>query len=550
MLKSTYQPSPGALQPLAPGWTEHKAPTGHTYYYNGATGESTYTRPVAQPSPAPALPTINLSDPGVANAFMAAHAPLPPRRVDSLQPQKQQQRPRPQPRDRPMAQTAIPGCAPWMLVTTKYGRRFAYNPEKKASYWRIPEKLTKGILELDTARIREKALGGRENPGEGTRAAGESANREGGDGPDFDSSEYEEVEVTDSEGEGEGEGEGNDANHPRKRPRTDDTDLWAADDSQDTTTGPLEFTEADMAAQLAALEADALALNDNDADPGLPLSDADARLLFADLLDDLRISPYASWDTLLEQGRLAADTDPRYTALPTTRARRAVFESWARTRIAAHQAARAREEKKDPRIGYLALLQARATPKLFWPEFKRKYRGEAAMRDRGLPDRDRERLYREHVKRLALPVAQARADLKALLGGVPRGKLHRGTAPEEVPAEVRADVRWITLDAKTRDEFVTGYIQGLPPAPEEGERTSEEDPAASRAREERARRERALRERERAVAEGRAQEEKRAEAARLRLRDEEREVQKAMQVGKKGLQSQLAVDEAAARTEG
>ena len=81
MLKSTYVPSPALSQPLPPGWTEHKAPTGHTYYYNDETKESTYKRPGVLPL-APmdsyrqhqAVPQINLSDPNVANAFMAQYA--------------------------------------------------------------------------------------------------------------------------------------------------------------------------------------------------------------------------------------------------------------------------------------------------------------------------------------------------------------------------------------------------------------------------------------------------------------------------------------------
>lgn len=72
---SSNRPPPPRAPPLAPGWTEHKAPTGehpmfrrqiniiqiggnltistgHSYYYSAATKTSTYTRPVA-PASAP-----------------------------------------------------------------------------------------------------------------------------------------------------------------------------------------------------------------------------------------------------------------------------------------------------------------------------------------------------------------------------------------------------------------------------------------------------------------------------------------------------------------
>jgi hypothetical protein len=557
MLKSTYKPSPGALQPLPDGWTEHKAPTGHTYYYNAATKESTYKRPVLPPAaPLPAAPIVRLSDPNVANAFMAQHAPRP-------EPQfgrggfgggrgggNQQSRPRPQPRDKPKSRFDIPGCEPWVLVYTKYGRRFAFNPEKNASFWRIPDKLKAGILELDQARIRQKMEG--KIQGDGEVAKGDKATKEGGAGlapgpapapslapapeaHDYDSSEYEEVEVTDDEGE---EEDGTQA----KRQRTEEPG------GQD---GPLEFTEEDIAAQLAAMGAEYGEQEeygeyfdeegvDNVYEAAPEISETDAVELFKDLLADHRISPYTSWETILEQGKIIDDS--RYTVLSTTKARRDVFEQWSRTQITLLKERRAREEKQDPRIPYLAFLAAKATPKMYWPEFRRKYRSEEVMKDRNLADKDREKMYREHIKRLALSNSTAKADLKKLLAEQPLRLLNRSTNPDALPAAVRADVRYITLDAKSRDELVAAYVQDLETAPDEdGQRGEEEDEAAKKTREERRRRENALRDRERAVAEDKKREEQRMTWAKARLREEERELERAMQVGKKGLQSQLGI---------
>ena len=40
------------FRPLLPsGWTEHRAPTGMFYYYNAATGQSTWERPILVPPP-------------------------------------------------------------------------------------------------------------------------------------------------------------------------------------------------------------------------------------------------------------------------------------------------------------------------------------------------------------------------------------------------------------------------------------------------------------------------------------------------------------------
>lgn len=603
MVKSTYQPSPAVLQPLPPGWTEHKAPTGHTYYYNAETKQSTYKRPVAAPVAAPApvapanvpmsvaphvpaavppavpttvpatapinginpamssymqhqaVPQINLSDPAVANAFMAQYG----RSQSQTQGQRgpAQPRPRPQPVDKPRSKVAIPGCEPWVLVYTKYGRRFVYNPVKNASYWRIPEKLMPAILELDKARIRQKAEGQtteQQDQQEEREQKEQSATPAASEGQqqqqeqkeqepsqhDYDSSEFEEVEVTDDEA-GSGAEEGEDGSGARKRQRTEDPD-GAGAGNEDAV--PAEFTEADIAAQLAAMSAEygeAGGEGEEEGDEGLPLSEEDARELFKDLLNDLQVNPYSPWEKLMEEGRIFDDA--RYTVLPTTKARREVWEEWSRAKIRELKERRAREEKQDPRIPFLAFLQERATPKLYWPEFRRKYRKEPPMRDPHLSDRDREKWYREHISRLKLPQATLKADLRKLLESVPLSALNRQTMVSHLPPQVLSDIRYISLDPKIRDPFIEAYIKELGPPPAEGE--AEEDEAARKAREERRRRERALQ--ERAVAEEKRRQEKRRQEKRLqyeraRLREEERELERAMQVGKKGLQSQLVGD--------
>ncbi|KAK3361385.1 hypothetical protein B0T24DRAFT_641502 [Lasiosphaeria ovina] len=563
MLKSTYTPSPGILQPLPPGWTEHKAPTGHAYYYNAETKESTYKRPGVGPSSAPltypqqpAFPQINLSDPAVANAFLAQQ------RTQEHQQQHGQRggfngggrggfqsRPRPQPHDRPRSKIAIPGHEPWILVYTKYGRRFAYNPTKNASYWRIPEKLMPAILELDQARILQKATGKStedqtKNTSDAATAIGPTPapardSQEQEAPHDYDSSEYEEVEVTDDEG---GDDEDPDGN-PSKRQRT--ADPYGAD-------GPVEFTEDDIAAQLAAMAADYdEEMGDGggdggweEGDEGLTLSDEDARELFKDLLNDFNINPYSPWEKLIEEGKIFDDA--RYTILGTMKARKDVWEEWSRVKIQELKDRRAKEEKKDPRIPYIAFLQEKATPKLYWPEFRRKYKKEDEMKDAKLADKDREKMYREHINRLKLPQATLKADLKKLLESLPLSVLNNCTMVSHLPPQVLSDIRFISLDPKTRDAFIEGYLQGLGPPPEgAGVAEEEEAEGAKKAREERQKREKALHDRERAVAEEKQRQEKRLQYERARLRDEERELERAMQVGKKGLQSQLATDQPA-----
>ncbi|KAI0120762.1 hypothetical protein F4776DRAFT_631748 [Hypoxylon sp. NC0597] len=573
MLKSTYKPSSTPAPPLPPGWTEHKAPTGHTYYYNATTKESTYTRPTVPPIPtAPAIAqppppqdphasffqysTVpRLSDPATANAFLAQYDPVRQQQAHQQHhggrgghrgtPDGRGDRPRPQPVDKPKSKVAIPGCEPWLLVYTKYGRRFAYNPVKNASYWRIPEKIMKGVLELDIKGAQEKAGAAQGEVG-AEKSASVEPQREASAGAAAEAeehvelgSDYEEVEVTDDEGEegedAEGaEGDGNE--HPSKRQRTEEP----AEDM------PVEFNEDDIAYQLQAMGED-YGLDPGEYDDGnpdawpegaegLPLSEADARELFKDLLNDYGINPYSPWEKLIEDGRIIDDS--RYTVLNTMKARKEVWEEWSRERIRILKEQRAKEEKKDPRIPYLAFLQQKATPKLYWPEFRRKYKKEAPMRDSALNDRDREKWYREHINRLKLPLDTLKKDLTALLRSVPLRALNSTTHLENLPPQILADVRYISLDRQIRDPLIEAYIQTLGPPPAENE-AEEEDETTLKARADRQKREKALQERERIVAEEKRRQKRQLEYGKAALREEERDLERAMHVGKKGLQSQL-----------
>ncbi|KAL6889110.1 hypothetical protein GGI43DRAFT_225323 [Trichoderma evansii] len=557
MLKSTHKAA--SLAPLPPGWTEHKAPTGHTYYYNAETKESTYKRPGAQPpaqlgpepsyNPYGAVP--NLSDPRVANAYMAQFNQPPP------QAQRGgfggggrggfEGRPKPQPMDKPRRKEAIPGCEPWILVYTKYSRRFVYNPVKNASYWRIPEKLMPAILEMDKKRILNSTAGEEEKKETDNDQSKEEESKDAEKtatlGPDYDSDEYEEVEVevTDDEGLGEGrEGDENDdGEHPSKRQRIE------MEDGQGE--GPLEFTEADIMAQLQAMGED-YGLEPGDYDDGnmedwpegaegVEFSEEDAKFLFKDMLIDLNINPYSSWDKLLEEGKIIED--PRYTALSTTKARKECWDEWTREKIAELKEQRAKQEKKDPKIAWMAFLQEKASPKLYWPEFKRKYRKEDPMKDMKLSDKDREKSYREHINRLKMAQTTLKSDLTALLKAQPVHLLHNKSLANGLPAQVLTDIRYISLEPKIRDPLVEAYVQTLPPPPEDPS-SAAEDEEQRKAREAKERREKALEERNRMIEEQRRKRERDVAVSKARLREEERELEVAMRVGKRGLQSQLA----------
>ena len=335
--------------------------------------------------------------------------------------------------------------------------------------------------------------------------------------------EYEEVEVTDDEGDAE------EAAH---------SNPGEFDSGQ-----PVEFNEDDIAFQLEAMGQD-YGLDpgeygeggDEDLEEGaegLPLTEEDSRALFKDMLDDYHISPYTTWEALIDVGRIVEDD--RYTVLQNMRSRKEVWGEWSRDKAMHLKETREREEKKDPKISYLAFLQARATPKLYWPEFRRKYQKESEMRSTKLTDKDREKLYREYINRLKLPESRLKADLVTLLKSIPIHALNCATAIENIPPALLTDLRFVSLRASIRDPLVEAHISTLPSAPTQLEASPEEEQAVAKARHERERREQALTERQRNV-----QEEKRRQQNALRyskdiLQEGNFEVEQAMRVGKDGL---------------
>ncbi|PYI14099.1 hypothetical protein BO99DRAFT_485412 [Aspergillus violaceofuscus CBS 115571] len=572
MLRSTYTPPP----PLPPGWTEHKAPTGHTYYYNAQTKQSTYTRPLPVPTQ-PQPPTITPQQPtyktNIDTLPPFSSTPYAPHGFgfggtgSNAIPQYGQQqgnqgqgnfrggrnnydRRRRGPEDRPKKKHAVPGCAPWVLVKTKLGRRFVHNPETNESFWKIPPQVMKGVLEFD--RLEQEALARKER-GEDIQDVGDLEHAEGSSGErqeavvsasgppahaEEDSDEYEEVEVTDDD----------DEDQPFKRPKTDEDEGHPQ---------PVEFTEEDMEYQLAAM-GEEYGLDPGEyGEPGeegweegaegLPLTEEDATALFRDLLDDFHINPFTTWEKIIEEGHIINDS--RYTVLPNMKTRRDVWSNWSRDRIQDIKERKQKQEKKDPRIKYLSFLQEHATPKLYWPEFKRKYRKEPEMKDPQLSDKDREKFYRDLVSRMKQPESSRKSDLSALLKSVPLHELHKSSNLEALPTSIITDLRYIALAPKVRDPLIETYISTLPPAPEDN-LTAEEREELERKRVEREKRERALAEREKQV-----EDEKRKQKGELirgkhLLREGEVELEEAMQVNRGGLRSYLEAEDQSSRSQG
>ena len=533
---------------------------GQSYYHNSSTKQSTYTRP---------LPALQLD---VQSINQASHditgqspngygAPLafgglgnhPYGNANSWRGRANGRggsahHQRPQPKDRSKLKYDIPGCEPWVLVKTKLGRRFVYNSESDESFWRFPPDVMKGVIEFDK-REREKPTRQERvetsDAGDDEQAAAEAELAATANGIptadpapgtslatnqetarpalDSDGEEYEEVEVTDDE----------DEENPSKRQKTEEENLEQA----------VEFNEDDIAYQLAAMGQDygldPGEYGDGDGDElvegaeGLALTENDAKALFKDMLNDQGISPYITWEKVIEAGYIV--DDERYTVMPNMKSRKEVWDEWTRDTIQRLKEQRAREEKKDPKIPYFAFLQSNATPKLYWPEFRRKYKKESEMNNSRLSDKDREKWYREFINRLKLPETTLKSDLIKLLKSTPLYALNNSCTVHALPSTILTDLRYISLRPAIRDPLIEAHISTLASAPTEHGISTEEQEAQAKEKQERQRRQEALAERQRQV-----QEEKRHQNSALRyskgmLLEGEEEVQRAMIVGKEGL---------------
>lgn len=91
--------------------------------------------------------------------------------------------------------------------------------------------------------------------------------------------------------------------------------------------------------------------------------------------------------------------DPRYVLINTTKARKEVFTDWCRDRIAELKVEKEKAQKQDPKIPFWAFLKENASTKLYWPEFKRKFKKSPGLKDSKLADKDKEKMYREYISR-------------------------------------------------------------------------------------------------------------------------------------------------------
>lgn len=91
--------------------------------------------------------------------------------------------------------------------------------------------------------------------------------------------------------------------------------------------------------------------------------------------------------------------DTRYVLITTTKRRKEIFIEWCRECIAKLKAEKEKAKKVDPRVPFWVFLKENASAKLYWPEFKRKWKKAPEMKDTKLIDKEKEKMYRDYIAR-------------------------------------------------------------------------------------------------------------------------------------------------------
>lgn len=117
------------------------------------------------------------------------------------------------------------------------------------------------------------------------------------------------------------------------------------------------------------------------------------------------ISPFAPWDTSLP----LFINDPRYILLSSQKDRREVYEEYCRdvgrqrrlNKTSAVSGAAVKERKANPEKDYKALLREDVTStRTRWDEWRRKWKKDRRFYGFGRDDREREKLFKQHLKEL------------------------------------------------------------------------------------------------------------------------------------------------------
>lgn len=459
-------------------WSAHRTETGTVYYYNAVTGQSTYQKPVGfkgEPDKVYAQPT-------------------------------------------PISWEKCAGTD-WSLVTTNDGKRYYYNAKTKLSSWQIPADVTELRKRQDNDVLKEQSM----SVPSATTLTEKGSVPLSLSAPAINTG-------------------GRDAISPGASgvPVSSALDLIKKklqDSTAPTTSLPHQASAGAMSSELnGSIPVDPVGkgshsengkdkVKDDNADGNLSNSSSDSEdvdsgptkeeraIQFKEMLKERGVAPFSKWEKELPKFVF----DPRFKAIPSYSARRAIFDHFVRTR--------AEEERKEKRAaqkaaieGYKQLLDEAKEDidhNTDYQTFKRKWGHDP--RFEVLDRKERESLLNERVLPLRRSIeeearakrATAVSSFKSMLQD--NKDICSTSRWSKVKDNLRSDPRYKSVKHEDREALFNEYISELKVSEEQAERAAK----AKRDEEEK------LKERERALRKRKEREEQEVERVRSKARRKE-----------------------------
>ncbi|KAH7326818.1 hypothetical protein B0J17DRAFT_741198 [Rhizoctonia solani] len=444
-----------ASPPLPPGWTEHKAPTGHTYFFHAATKQSTYIRP---------LPPIHMGGPKSKKSK----------------------------KEKPAKKTPIPDT-PWIRVVTNLGNVFFTHTERKESVWTCPEEIADAVAELEREEEAAKEA-------EREQEIREKAEKERREKEEQEKLEIErvrkEAEAAGAKRKAEESGEG-----ATKKPRVEEEDdeEWQRQVAEEMA---LEEGESAPGRQ-SAMDTETSVPPVFKVPDQVKLNPEEAKALFMTLLNEVSPNPLLPYDLALPQ----LVNDARYVLLPPNE-RKAVFDDWCKEQARNLRKNKTKEATTTPEAAYEALLHGEVkSTRTQWDEFRRKWKKDRRFYGYGRDDKEREKKFRAWL--VELGEVKRKEAKKAEDGFIELLKtvdgLMKDSEWKDVKRGIAQDPKYDAVGSATRREELFNKFKSSLERESVPEVESSETNAETKGEKEKeskaARRERALKEREAQVRE-------------------------------------------------
>ncbi|KAI9499368.1 hypothetical protein BDB00DRAFT_796529 [Zychaea mexicana] len=434
---------------LPPGWLTARQPgMQRPYYYNSATGETSWTIPPMPP-------------PGVTGAATK----------ETVKPKSKKKTKKP-----------IPGTE-WLLVQTPDGLEFFYHKPTKKSVWELPEELKEPVEKMKEEE-REQLRQEQEKKEQEQREREQREREERED----EQRRIQQQLIEQQQGKRKMEEEENDSDSTKRaKHEENEQESQQQQQQQDEDQEAAEMTEEDLMYQLQAMEPEELAAMglapeeegegehkqqppaqqqqpEKSNEPPQMLEEERIEL-FTQMLSEKDISPFTTWERELPK----MINDERYSLIQPLSKRKNLFDNFCRVLAQEHKAKK--PVTKPPEEQFMSLLKEEATAKMYWDDFRRKVKNDSrfkAIRE----IKTRESMFKDYVKKLRKEKdasaasgshSSKRDKQRAYMDLLKQTKeIHAGMRWRDAKVILEKDSRYLAIESKhLREDLYRDYLDDL-----------------------------------------------------------------------------------------